>query len=191
MRKTAILILSVLLFSYGLPLANAATETQFTDGTSTFTHVFSQAGDSPTPGVTLPYGADVQNVEFEIEGSASTSTWLNRTTNSDFGGAGTTGSSQQGQYLNQYGWYYMYKQNVKVENNEVELRPTETTTYWDMTTPTMFHPHLVEASTRLGTTTRLQKLGTEASAILEESAYPVELGAIISEPLLNNLTNIM
>ena len=26
----------------------------------------------------------------------------------------------------------MYKQNVKVENNEVELRPTETTTYWDM-----------------------------------------------------------
>ena len=93
MRKTAILILSVLLFSYGLPLANAATETQFTDGTSTFTHVFSQAGDSPTPGVTLPYGADVQNVEFEIEGSASTSTWMNRTTNSDFGGAGTTGSS--------------------------------------------------------------------------------------------------
>jgi len=132
MRKIAIFILSTLLFSYALPLADAATETQFTDGTSTFTHVFSQAGDSPTPGVTLPYGADVQNVEFEVEGSASTSTWMNRTTNADFGGAGTTGSSQQGQYLNQFGWYYMYKQNVKVENNEVELRPTETTTYWDM-----------------------------------------------------------
>ena len=63
MRKIAIFILSTLLFSYALPLADAATETQFTDGTSTFTHVFSQAGDSPTPGVTLPYGADVQNVE--------------------------------------------------------------------------------------------------------------------------------
>ena len=132
MRKIAIFLLSVLLFSYTLPLASAVTETQFTDGTSTYTHVFSQAGDSPTPGVTLPYGADVQNVEFEIEGSASTSTWMNRTTNSDFGGAGTTGSSQQGQYLNQYGWYYFYKQNVKVGNGEVELRPTETTTYWDM-----------------------------------------------------------
>ena len=55
----------------------------------------------------------------------------------------------------------------------------------------MFHLHLVEASTRLDTTTLLPKQGTEASAILEESVYPVELGAIISGPLLNNSTNIM
>ena len=58
---------------------------------------------------------------------------MNRTTNADFGGAGTTGSSQQGRIsTSRFGWYYMYKQNVKVENNQVELRLTETTTYWDM-----------------------------------------------------------
>ena len=132
MRKIAILILSTLLFSYALPLASAATETQFTDGTSTYTHVFSQAGDSPTPGVTLPYGADVQNVEFEIEGSASTATWMNRTTSADFGGQGTTGTSQTSWYINQNGWYYGYRQNVKVDNGQVELRPTESTTLWSM-----------------------------------------------------------
>ena len=95
MRKVAIFIIAVLLFSSALPFASAVTETQYSDGTSTFTHVFSQAGDAGTPGVTLPFGANVENVEFEVEGSASTVTWMNRTTNADFGGQGQTGSSQQ------------------------------------------------------------------------------------------------
>ena len=64
MRKVAIFILGVLLFSYALPLASAVTETQYSDGTSTFTHVFSQAGGTGTPGVTLPFGANVEDVEF-------------------------------------------------------------------------------------------------------------------------------
>ena len=132
MKKMAIFILSLFLFSSALPLASAVTETQYSDGTSTFTHVFSQSGDVATPGVTLPYGANVESVEFEVEGSASTSTWMNRTTNADFGGQGQTGSSQQGWYLNQNGWYYGYKQNVNVDNNEIQLKPTSTTTYWDM-----------------------------------------------------------
>ena len=132
MRKVAIFILGVLLFSYALPLASAVTETQYSDGTSTFTHVFSQAGGAATPGVTLPFGANVEDVEFEVEGSASTVTWMNRTTNADFGGQGQTGSSQQNWYINQNGWYYGYRQNVKVDNNQVELRPTDDTTYWSM-----------------------------------------------------------
>ena len=132
MRRIAIFILTILLLSSALPLVSAATETQFSDGTSTFTRVFSTNGAADTPGVTLPYGADVQNVEFEIEGSASTSTWMNRTSNADFGGQGTTGSSQTSWYINQNGWYYGYKQNVKVDNNQVELRPTESTTFWSM-----------------------------------------------------------
>jgi hypothetical protein len=132
MKKIAIFILSLFLFSSALPLASAVTETQYSDGTTTFTHVFSQSGDVGTPGVTLPYGANVESVEFEVEGSASTSTWMNRTTNADFGGQGQTGSSQQGWYINQNGWYYGYKQNVNVDNNEIELKPTSTTTYWDM-----------------------------------------------------------
>ena len=132
MRKVAIFILSILLFSTALPFASAATETQFSDGASTFTHVFSQSGDAVTPGVTLPFGANVQNVEFEIEGSSSTQSWFNRTSNADFGGQGTTGSSQQGWSINQNGWNYGYRQNVKVDNDQLELRPTEDTTYWSM-----------------------------------------------------------
>ena len=132
MRKVAIFIIAVLLISSAMPFASAVTETQYSDGTSTFTHVFSQTGDAATPGVTLPYGANVEDVEFEVEGSASTVTWMNRTTDADFGGQGQVGSSQQGWYINQNGWYYGYRQNVKVDNDQVELRPTDDTTYWSM-----------------------------------------------------------
>jgi len=132
MRKIAISILAILLFSTALPFASAVTETQFSDGSSTFTHVFSQAGDATTQGVTLPYGAEVSDVEFELEGSSSTQSWFNRTSNADFGGQGTTGSSQWGWSINQNGWNYGYRQNVKVDNDQLELRPTEDTTYWSM-----------------------------------------------------------
>jgi hypothetical protein len=132
MRRIAIFIISTLLFSYTLPFASAVTETQFSDGTTTFTHVFSGNGDSSTPGVTMPYGANVERVEFEVEGSASTTNWFNRTTNADFGGEGVTGTSQQGWSINQGGWYYGYRQNVKVSNDEVQLRPSDATSYWSL-----------------------------------------------------------
>ena len=132
MRKVAISILAILLFSTALPFASAVTETQFSDGSSTFAHVFTTAGDAATQGVTLPYGAEVSDVEFEIEGSSSTQSWFNRTSNADFGGQGTTGSSQWGWAINQNGWNYGYRQNVKIDNNQLELRPTEDTTYWSM-----------------------------------------------------------
>ncbi len=132
MRKIAISILAILLFSTALPFASAVTETQFSDGSSTFAHVFTTAGDATTQGVTLPYGAEVSDVEFEIEGSSSTQSWFNRTSNADFGGQGTTGSSQWGWAINQNGWNYGYRQNVKIDNDQLELRPTEDTTYWSM-----------------------------------------------------------
>jgi len=132
MRKMAIFIVATFLFSTTLPFASAATETQFSDGSTTFTRVFSASGDADTPGVTLPYGAEVSDVEIEIEGSSSTQSWFNRTSNADFGGQGTTGSSQQGWSINQNGWNYGYRQNVKVDNGQLELRPTPETTYWSM-----------------------------------------------------------
>jgi len=132
MKKMAIFIISLFLFSTALPLASAVTETQFADGSTTFTNVFSQSGNAVTPGVTLPFGANVESVEIELEGTSSTMGWFNRTSNADFGGQGTTGSSQQGWSINQNGWSTGYRQNVKVDNGELELRPTETTTYWSM-----------------------------------------------------------
>ena len=132
MQKIAIFIVATFLFSTAIPLASAVTETQFSDGSSTFTHVFSQGGDAATPGVTLPFGADVSDVEIELEGSSSTQSWFNRTSNADFGGQGVTGSSASGWSINQNGWNYGYRQNVKVDNGQLELRPTEATTYWSM-----------------------------------------------------------
>ena len=130
MRKIAIFIVATFLFSIAIPFASAVTETQFSDGSSTFTHVFSQGGNAATPGVTLPFGAEVSDVEIEIEGSSSTQSWFNRTSNADFGGQGTTtkGWSISGQNK----WNYGYRQNLGVDNDELELRPTETTDYWSM-----------------------------------------------------------
>ena len=64
----AIFIVATFLFSTTLPFASAVTETQFSDGSSSFTHVFSTNGDAATPGITLPYGAEVSDVEIELEG---------------------------------------------------------------------------------------------------------------------------
>jgi len=127
MRRVAIMILSVLLFSYTLPFASAVTETQYSDGSSTFSNVFTAAGAAATQGVTLPYGASVSDVEFELEGKASQQTWINLSSNSDFNGPGSTNT-------NFYPTWFAgaYRQNLDVDNNQVSLKPVETTTYWSL-----------------------------------------------------------
>ena len=107
------------------PLVSAATtETQFADGTSTFTHSFTSAtgGDAQTPGITLPYGASVTQATFSIEGTAQNTQWENRTTNSEFGGAGSTSTSFTGTYFSSW-----YRNNLNVENDEITLRTQEST----------------------------------------------------------------
>ena len=128
MRRIALFILITLVSSTALPLAAAVTETQYADGSTTFSHVFSQAGDALTPGVTLPYGAQVNNVEFELEGSASTTTWINLTDDADFNGPGSTNTNFYPSWFNG-----AYRQNLLSDNDELTLKPVETTTYWSLT----------------------------------------------------------
>jgi len=128
MRRIAFLMLSLLLFSSALPFATAVTETQFSDGTTTFTHVFSQAGDAGTPGVTLPYGAHVTDVEFEVAGEASTTTWINMTSDADYNGPGSTNTNFNPTWFNG-----AYRQNILSDNDELTLKPVETTSYWSLT----------------------------------------------------------
>lgn len=107
------------------PLVSAATtETQFADGTTTFSHSFTSAtgGDAQTPGITLPYGASVTQARFSIEGTAQNTQWENRSTNSEFGGAGTTSTSFTGTYFSSW-----YRNNLKVENDEITLNTQEST----------------------------------------------------------------
>ena len=125
MRRTAIFVLFLFLSMSMSPLVSAATtETQFADGTTTFSHSFTSAtgGDAQTPGITLPYGAAVTQARFSIEGTAQNTQWENRTTDSEFGGAGTTTSSFTGTYFSSW-----YRNGLKVGNDEITLNTQETT----------------------------------------------------------------
>ena len=89
MRKAVFLTLLFLL-SLATPLANAATtETQFKDGSTSYTHTFSSAGEGSAGYITLPYGAEVTGARFNLVGEASQTTYTNFTTDSHFGGAGS------------------------------------------------------------------------------------------------------
>ena len=89
MRKAVFLTLLFLL-SLATPLANAATtETQFKDGSTSYTHTFSSAGEGSAGYITLPYGAEVTGARFNLVGEAAQTTYTNFTTDSHFGGAGS------------------------------------------------------------------------------------------------------
>ena len=104
------------------PLASPeVVETQFEDGTTTYTQTFQSTGFGLAGNLTFPYGAEVTGASFDITGAPSTTTWGNLTTNSDFGGAGT--SSWSGVPP---GFAYGYRSNMEVENDEVTLVGTPT-----------------------------------------------------------------
>ena len=72
------------------PLAAAdVTETQFQDGSTSYTHTFTGTGDGFAGNLTFPSGAEVTSASFDIAGKPSSTSWGNMTSNSDFGGAGT------------------------------------------------------------------------------------------------------
>ena len=107
------------LLSLATPLANAATtETQFKDGSTSYTHTFSSAGEGSAGYITLPYGAEVTGARFNLVGEASQTTYTNFTTDSHFGGAGAaTGPDPPSPYTSGS------RNNVHVENTDVTLRP--------------------------------------------------------------------
>ena len=116
MRKslflTALFVLSVL-----SPIASAdVTETQFQDGSTSYTHTFSGTGDGFAGNLTFPYGAEVTSASFDIAGKPSSTTWGNLTTTADFGGKGSStwiGTPP--------GFAYGSRSNLYVDNGDVEL----------------------------------------------------------------------
>ena len=130
MRKAVFLTLLFLL-SLATPLANAATtETQFKDGSTSYTHTFSSAGEGSAGYITLPYGAEVTGARFNLVGEASQTTYTNFTTDSHFGGAGS--GSWSGSPPSPY--TSGSRNNVHVENTDVTLRPEPSTTSGSLTT---------------------------------------------------------
>ena len=122
MRKS--LFLSVLfLLSMLSPMVSAdVTETQFEDGSTSYTHTFSGTGDGFAGNLTFPYGAEVTSATFDIAGKPSSTTWGNLTTTADFGGKGS--SSWSGIPP---GFAYGSRSNLFVDNGEVQLVGNPTT----------------------------------------------------------------
>ena len=121
--QKSIFLVAIFLASIMSPLASAdVTETQFDDGTTTYTQTFQGTGYGVAGNITLPYGAEVTSASFDLTGAPSTTTWGNMTSNSDFGGAGTSYWSGTPP-----GFAYCYRNNMEVENDEIRLvgNPTD------------------------------------------------------------------
>ena len=58
------------------PLAAAdVTETQFQDGSTSYTHTFTGTGDGFAGNLTFPSGAEVTSASFDIAGKPSSTSW--------------------------------------------------------------------------------------------------------------------
>ncbi len=88
MQKALFLTL-LFMMSLVAPMASSATvETQFSDGTSSYSQTFAGTGNGTAGHLTIPYGAEVTAAEFNLRGEASSTSYSNFTTNAHFGGAG-------------------------------------------------------------------------------------------------------
>ena len=121
MRKslflTTIFVLSVI-----SPISLAGvTETQFQDGSTSYTHTFSGTGNGFAGNLTFPYGAEVTSASFDVAGQPSSTTWGNLSTNTDFGGVGS--GAWKGIPP---GFAYGNRNYLEVENDQVSERRVET-----------------------------------------------------------------
>ena len=110
--KVPFLLVWLMLAASIAPLAAASsTETQFSDGTTSYTHTFSGAGTGSTAGVVMPIGAEVTAATFNLLGEAATTTWANASTNTNFGGPATTNG------LMSVPWFTQgYRTDIDVDN---------------------------------------------------------------------------
>ena len=127
--KVPFMLVWLMLAASIAPLAAASsTETQFSDGTTSYTHTFSGAGTGSTAGVVMPIGAEGTGATFNLLGEAATTTWANASTNTNFGGPATTNG------LMSVPWFTQgYRTNIDVDNDQAFLRPQETTQEWKLT----------------------------------------------------------
>ena len=115
--KKSLFLATIFIISILSPIALAdVTETQFQDGSTSYTHTFTGTGDGFAGNLTFPYGAEVSSATFDLAGHPSSTTWGNLTTNSDFGGAGSGTWSGTPP-----GFAYGNRNNMEVGNDQVKL----------------------------------------------------------------------
>ena len=120
--KKSLFLCTIFLVSLFSPVALAGvTETQFQDGSTSYTHTFTGTGDGFAGNLSFPYGAEVTAASFDISGESSSTNWGNLTTDSDFGGSGTGSWSGAPP-----GFGYGYRTSLEVRNDQVQLTGTPT-----------------------------------------------------------------
>lgn len=121
--KKSLFLTIIFVTSVLSPMATAdVTETQFQDGSTSYTHTFTGTGDGFAGNLTFPYGAEVSAASFDIAGDSSSTSWGNLTTDADFGraGSGTWSGIPPG-------FGYGSRNSLEVANDQVQLvgNPTE------------------------------------------------------------------
>ena len=120
--KKAIFISSLMIFVIFVPFSSAlVTETQFSNGTSSYLHTFSGQGDGLAGEISIPNGAVVSDASFTLSGTSSSKSYSNLTTDADFGGEGTNS------------WQFPYPPNVnsayrtslEAKDDSIQLRETK------------------------------------------------------------------
>ena len=124
--RRAIFLSLLFVVSMLSPLAIASTtETQFKDGSTSYSHTFSTTGNGTAGVVSIPYGAEVTSAEFNLRGDASQTSWTNFTTNDHYGGEGDTriqGKSSSAPSPFQT----VYRDNLEVTGQSVYLKGNPT-----------------------------------------------------------------
>ena len=125
MRKAVALVL-IFLLSVLSPLAAASTtETQFKDGSTSYTHTFTGLGNGTAGVVSIPYGAEVTAASFNLRGEASSTAYTNFTTSDHLGGVGD--ANLNGNYGGPPSPYqYITRNGVDVQGSAMELKGNPT-----------------------------------------------------------------
>ena len=121
MKTQGIILVTLFCLSMISPLAQSNTTTSaFDDGTTSFEHKFSSAGITNAGEITMPYGAEVTEAEFNIRGEASQTTFTNFTTNNHYGGLGDNDGYASNRVPSPFTAGYRYYLNT--QNNALELK---------------------------------------------------------------------
>jgi hypothetical protein len=118
MMKRAILMSILMLTVVFVPtISGEVTETKFTNGLSSSTHIFTGTGNSNAGEISIPYGAVVTDSQFTMTGVPASESYGNLSTDSDFGGVGSNSWQNTPP-----GFNYGYRYNLESTLDSISLK---------------------------------------------------------------------
>lgn len=113
------------MLSLATPLASSENiASQFDDGSTSFEHTFNSKAEVNAGELTMPYGAEVTEASFQLQGEASQTSWINASSDSDYGGTGNTDGYISGNVPSPFTSGYRYYLNTQNQGLELQGNPT-------------------------------------------------------------------